>query len=70
MPHGPAIGGKMSSDEWVESGRDISGVGRLGYDDNQPSESIKVAIHKFCVIPRRNYVIRTLVDAFINDIQV
>ena len=28
----------MSSDEWTESGRDSSGVGRLGYDDTAPSE--------------------------------
>ena len=28
----------MASDEWTESGRDTSGVGRLGYDDTAPSE--------------------------------
>ena len=35
----------MSSDEWVESGRDTSGVGRLGYDDGQTSKLIRTNVN-------------------------
>ena len=34
----------MSSEEWTESGRDTSGVGRLGYDDTAPSK-LMIPLH-------------------------
>ena len=59
----------MSSDEWVESGRDTSGVGRLGYDDGQTSKLINeqlrtstckyaVKIYASCVVEQDHLLAR------------